>query len=135
MKWTTDGVRPLGARVIVKLDPQAETYGGVIEIPDDFRLQQQTGTVIAVGPGAYDKRGRRIPVGVQPGERVVFGKWNGTPLPDPEDDDSGKPTPRYFLMEQADTKRLTSTAPLVIDDIYGVVEDADEGAIPEWTKQ
>ena len=34
--------------------------------------------MIAIGPGARDERGARIPLGVQPGDHVLFGKWSGT---------------------------------------------------------
>lgn len=128
MGWTTKTIRVMGARILVKLDEQADSYG-VLHIPDDLRRQQQTGVVIAVGPGAYDKHGRRQPVGVEVGERVVFGKYNGVALPDPDDDLSGKPTARYWMLEQDPHKKQT----IKIPDCYGVVQDAP--AVPtEWSK-
>ena len=36
------------------------------------------GEVLAVGPGARDDKGELVPMGVQVGDRVLFGKWSGT---------------------------------------------------------
>lgn len=130
MGWDTKTIRPLGARLLVKLDEQADSYG-MLHIPEDVRRQQQTGTVIAVGPGAYNDSTRRFErVGVEVGERVVFGKYNGVALPDPDDDQSGKPTPRYWMLEQEPHKRQTVKIP----DCYGVVDEAVADVITEWRK-
>lgn len=129
MGWDTRTIRVLGARILVKLDEQADSYG-VLHIPEDARRQQQTGVVIAVGPGGYDHKGNFRPVGVEVGERVVFGKWNGVAMPDPDNDFSGKPTSRYWMLEQEPHKRQTVKVP----DCYGVVEDAP--AVPtEWERK
>src|SRR5580765_5342151 len=37
-----------------------------------------TGEVVAVGPGGRDETGKLIPIDVQTGDRVLFGKWSGT---------------------------------------------------------
>ena len=34
--------------------------------------------MIAVGPGARDENGTVQPLDLQPGDRVLFGKWSGT---------------------------------------------------------
>jgi len=36
------------------------------------------GEILAVGPGARNEKGDLIPLGVQVGDRVLFGKWSGT---------------------------------------------------------
>lgn len=127
MGWRTDNFRPYGARCVVRLDPQVGEHSGII-IPDEWQRQQQTGTVVSVGPGYVDNDGERWHALYEPGQRVIFGKWNGKPLADPDDDYSGLPTTRYFLMERACHKHMTHA----IDDIYGVIEDAAPGAVNEW---
>jgi chaperonin GroES len=70
--------RPLADRVLIRrVDEEAKTKGGII-IPDNAREKPQEGEVIAVGPGAYDDEGARIPMDVAAGDRVLFGKWSGS---------------------------------------------------------
>ena len=70
--------RPLGDRVVVRrVEEEAKTKGGII-IPDTAREKPQEGEVIAVGPGARDEDGKRIPMDLQAGDRILFGKWSGT---------------------------------------------------------
>ena len=70
--------RPLHDRVVVeRIDAEAKTAGGII-IPDTAKEKPQQGKVIAVGPGGRDESGKLIPIDVQVGDRVLFGKWSGT---------------------------------------------------------
>ena len=70
--------RPLHDRVVVKrVKEEEKTKGGII-IPDTAQEKPQEGEVIAVGPGARDEDGERIPLDVKVGDRILFGKWSGT---------------------------------------------------------
>ncbi|GLK54297.1 10 kDa chaperonin [Methylopila capsulata] len=70
--------RPLHDRVAVRrLEGDATSKGGII-IPDTVKEKPQEGEVVAVGPGARDERGERIPLDVRVGDVVLFGKWSGT---------------------------------------------------------
>ena len=70
--------RPLGDRVLVKrVKEEEKTRGGII-IPETAQEKPQEGEVVAVGPGARDEDGERIPMDVKVGERILFGKWSGT---------------------------------------------------------
>ena len=70
--------RPLHDRVVVRrVKEEEKTRGGII-IPDTAQEKPQEGEVIAVGPGARDEDGERIPLDVKVGERILFGKWSGT---------------------------------------------------------
>ena len=70
--------RPLHDRVVVKrIEAEEKTTGGII-IPDTAKEKPQQGEVIAVGPGGRDETGKLIPLDVQVGDRVLFGKWSGT---------------------------------------------------------
>ena len=70
--------RPLHDRVAVKrVEEEQKTKGGLI-IPDTAKEKPMQGEVLAVGPGARDDKGDLVPMGVQVGDRVLFGKWSGT---------------------------------------------------------
>jgi chaperonin GroES len=70
--------RPLHDRVVVRrIDAEEKTAGGII-IPDTAKEKPQQGEVVAVGPGARDETGKVVALDVNPGDRVLFGKWSGT---------------------------------------------------------
>ncbi len=70
--------RPLHDRVAVKrLEEEQKTAGGII-IPDTAAEKPQQGEVIAVGPGARGDDNEVVPMDVQVGDKVLFGKWSGT---------------------------------------------------------
>ena len=70
--------RPLHDRVVVRrLDAEEKTAGGII-IPDTAKEKPMEGEVIAVGPGARNEAGALVPLDVQAGDRILFGKWSGT---------------------------------------------------------
>jgi chaperonin GroES len=70
--------RPLHDRIVVKrIDAEEKTKGGII-IPDTAKEKPSQGEVLAVGPGGRDETGKLIPIDVQVGDRVLFGKWSGT---------------------------------------------------------
>ena len=71
-------IRPLQDRILVKrLDQEEKTVGGII-IPDSAKEKPMEGEVIAVGEGAYNDDGDRIKPDLKAGDKVLFGKWNGT---------------------------------------------------------
>ena len=70
--------RPLHDRVVVKrIDSEERTKGGII-IPDTAKEKPQEGEIVAAGPGARDENGKLVPLDLQVGDRVLFGKWSGT---------------------------------------------------------
>jgi chaperonin GroES len=70
--------RPLHDRAVVKrIEAEEKSAGGII-IPDTAKEKPSEGEVIAVGPGGRDEAGKLIPIDVQVGDRVLFGKWSGT---------------------------------------------------------
>jgi chaperonin GroES len=70
--------RPLHDRVVVRrIDAEDKSAGGII-IPDTAKEKPSQGEVIAVGPGGRDENGKLIPIDIQVGDRVLFGKWSGT---------------------------------------------------------
>ncbi len=70
--------RPLHDRVLVRrIDSEEKTAGGII-IPDTAKEKPSEGEIISVGEGLRDDDGKRIPLDVKAGDRVLFGKWSGT---------------------------------------------------------
>ena len=70
--------RPLHDRVVVKrIGAEDKSAGGII-IPDTAKEKPSQGEVVAVGPGGRDENGKLIPIDIQVGDRVLFGKWSGT---------------------------------------------------------
>jgi chaperonin GroES len=70
-------VRPLHDRLIVQRVEEGEQQIGGIIIPDSAREKPQKGTVLAVGDGKITAEGQRIPLDVQPGNLILFGKYSG----------------------------------------------------------
>ena len=73
-------VRPLNDRVlVVRIEEEEKTSGGII-IPDTAKEKPQEGKIAAVGPGKWDESGKRIPLEVKKGDRVLFGKYAGNEI-------------------------------------------------------
>ena len=71
-------VRPLADRILVKREDPAETVKGGIIIPDTAKEKPQEGKIINIGPGRLDENGKRVPLEVKKGDRVLIGKYAGT---------------------------------------------------------
>lgn len=70
-------IRPLHDRVIIKrLESERTTASGIV-IPDNAAEKPDQGEVVAVGPGRRDEAGKLIEMGVEVGDRVLFGKYSG----------------------------------------------------------
>jgi chaperonin GroES len=95
-------IRPLGDRVLVepKADQDEVKKGGII-IPDTAKEKPQEGKVIAVGEGKLDDNGKKIPMHVKKGDKVLMPKYGGSEI---KIDDK-----TYQLIRE--------------DDILGVIED------------
>lgn len=73
-------IRPLHDRLIVKrFEEEERTRGGII-IPDNAKEKPQQGEVIAVGAGKVLEDGKKAPLEVKKGDRVLFGKYSGTEI-------------------------------------------------------
>ncbi len=71
-------VRPLADRILVKREEPDETVRGGIIIPDTAKEKPQEGKVVAVGPGKVDENGKRVPLELKKGNRILMGKYAGT---------------------------------------------------------
>jgi len=73
-------IRPLKDRVlVVRIEEKEKTPSGII-IPDTAKEKPQKGEVIAIGPGKWDEKGKRVPLEVKKGDRVLFGKYAGNEI-------------------------------------------------------
>ena len=97
-------IKPLQDRVIIRRIEEGEQIRGGIIIPDSAKEKPQEGEVIAVGEGKRKDDGARIPLDVQAGDRVLFGKYTGSEIKVDGDE--------YLIMRE--------------DDILGVIERATE---------
>ena len=93
-------LRPLQDRILVqRVEEETKTKGGII-IPDTAKEKPAEGKVIAVGSGKIGDDGKRIPLEIKKGDRVLFGKYSGSEIKiDGEE---------YLIMRE--------------DDVLGVVE-------------
>ncbi len=71
-------LRPLQDRILVqRVDEETTTKGGII-IPDTAKEKPAEGKVVAVGNGKVGEDGKRVPLEVKKGDRILFGKYSGT---------------------------------------------------------
>jgi len=73
-------VKPLHDRILIKRVEEKETIKGGIIIPDTAKEKPQEGEVVAVGGGKKTEDGKVIPLDVQEGDRILFGKYSGTEI-------------------------------------------------------
>ena len=69
---------PLADRVVIKQIKQDEVTTSGIVIPDTAKEKPQQGEVVAVGPGKLDELGKRIPIDLKEGDRILYAKYTGT---------------------------------------------------------
>ena len=73
-------LQPLADRVLVKpIEKEEKTKSGIY-IPDTAKEKPQEGEVVAVGPGRIDETGKRIPMDLKVGDRVIYAKYGGTEI-------------------------------------------------------
>jgi len=77
---TKTRISPLEDRVVVRpLEGEEITASGLV-IPDTAKEKPQEGEVLAVGPGRLDDNGKRVPMEVKEGDRVLYSKYAGTEI-------------------------------------------------------
>ena len=75
---TKTTLRPLHDRILVKRLAEGDEKHGSIIIPDSAKEKPQEGKVIAVGNGKVGDDGKKIPLDVKAGDRILFGKYSGS---------------------------------------------------------
>lgn len=71
-------LKPLADRLVVEPIEQEEVTAGGIILPESAKEKPQQGKVIAAGPGRTDDKGKRVPLEVKVGDRVLYAKYSGT---------------------------------------------------------
>jgi len=93
-------LRPLQDRILVKRVAEETTTKGGIIIPDTAKEKPAEGKVTAVGNGKVSDDGKRIPLEIKKGDRILFGKYSGTEVKIEGDE--------YLIMRE--------------DDVLGIIE-------------
>jgi chaperonin GroES len=77
-------LKPLGDRLIVRAIEEEEKTASGIVLPDTAKEKPQMGEVLAAGDGKLDDNGKRIPLDVKKGDKVLYSKYGGTETKDPK---------------------------------------------------
>jgi chaperonin GroES len=93
-------LRPMHDRILVQRVEEEQTTKGGIIIPDSAKEKPAEGKVIAVGNGKVTDEGKRVPLEVKVGNRILFGKYSGSEVKIDGDE--------YLIMRE--------------DDILGILE-------------
>ena len=78
MATTKLKLRPLGDRVVIKPTPREEMTKTGIVLPDTAKEKPQEGLILSVGPGRILDDGKREPIDVKKGQKVLYAKYAGT---------------------------------------------------------
>jgi chaperonin GroES len=85
---------PLGERVVIKpIERESQTRGGIY-LPDTAKEKPQEGEVVAVGSGRVADDGKRIPMELAKGDRVIYSKFAGTEYKDGDQE--------YLILRESD---------------------------------
>lgn len=73
-------LNPTADRLVVRPIKQDEKTKGGIILPDTAKEKPQEGEVVAVGPGRMTDEGKRIPMEIKVGDRVIYAKYGGSEI-------------------------------------------------------
>ncbi len=80
MSTQTNNIKPLFDYVLVKpLEGEAKTQSGIL-LPETAKEKPQIGKIMAVGPGSLTDDGKKIPMVVKVGQKVMYKKWGGNEI-------------------------------------------------------
>jgi chaperonin GroES len=96
-------IRPLHDKVLVERVESLDRTAGGIMLPDTAKEKPTEGRVIAVGDGKLNDEGKRVPMSVKPGDRVLFGSFAGTSVKE-----GGK---EYLLLDEHELLGVLDDAP------------------------
>lgn len=71
-------LKPLFDKIIISVIDDSEKTSGGIFIPDSAKEKPQKGEVVAVGDGKVLEDGKREPMDVKVGDKVLYAKYSGT---------------------------------------------------------
>jgi len=73
-------LQPLADRLVVKPTQKEEMTKGGIYLPDTAKEKPQEGEIVAVGPGRMTDDGKRIPMELKVGDKVIYSKYGGSEI-------------------------------------------------------
>ncbi len=80
MSTQTNNIQPLFDYVLVKpLEGEAKTPSGIL-LPETAKEKPQVGKIMAIGPGSVTDDGKKIPMVVKVGQKVMYKKWGGNEI-------------------------------------------------------
>jgi len=71
-------IKPLYDRVVVRPLEELEVKKGGIIIPDTAKEKPMEGEIIEIGSGRVTEEGKKMPLEVKKGDRILYGKYSGT---------------------------------------------------------
>ncbi len=70
-------IKPLFDYVLIKpLEEEVKTPSGIL-LPESVKEKPQIGEIMAVGPGSVNEDGKKVPMIVKVGQKVMYKKWGG----------------------------------------------------------
>ncbi len=87
-------IKPLADRVLIEPLDEKEEKVGNIYIPDTAKEKPNEGKIVSVGPGKIADDGKKVPMEVKTGQKVLYGKYSGTEIKE-----SGK---EYLIVRESD---------------------------------
>jgi len=94
-------LRPLHDRILVKRLEEGDAKHGRIVIPDSAKEKPQEGKIVAVGAGKVTDEGKKIPLAVKAGDRILFGKYSGSEVTLDREE--------YLIMKEEDVLGIVGT--------------------------
>jgi len=96
-------ILPLNDKVLIeRLEPVSKTSGGIL-LPDSAKEKPTEGRIVAAGEGRWSDEGKRVPLTVKAGDRVLFSAYAGTQIKD-----QGK---EYLILEESEVLAVLDDKP------------------------
>jgi chaperonin GroES len=96
-------IKPLNDKVLIeRLEAQEKTAGGIL-LPDSAKEKPTEGRIVAAGDGRFSDEGKRVPLTVKPGDRVLFSAYAGTQIKD-----GGK---EYLILDESEVLAVVDDKP------------------------
>jgi chaperonin GroES len=96
-------IKPLNDKVLIeRLEAQEKTAGGIL-LPDSAKEKPTEGRIVAAGDGRWSDEGKRVPLTVKPGDRVLFSAYAGTQIKD-----GGK---EYLILDESEVLAVVDDKP------------------------
>lgn len=96
-------LKPLNDKVLIeRLEASDRTSGGIL-LPDSAKEKPTEGRIIAAGDGRWNDEGKRLPLTVKAGDRVLFSAYSGTQVKD-----GGK---EYLILDESEVLAVLDDKP------------------------